>query len=319
MERVVELLDICARVPDGILGLTHSEDGAIIDVIETAQQIAQSAQGFLAAGAGELDRRSAGVGDDSLAKRLGWKTPAGVIAAKAGISFGEAARAVDVGGMIRPHLGEHGEDLPADRPRVAAAVLSGELPLAMAQRIDRTLDQIAWHLSPADLATVERGLVTQFVSGRFSVAKFIQHCAEMVEQFDVPGAKQRDKNRRQTASIRETWLPDGSLQLIVILDPERAAFYKTAVNLRTNPRRQQGGTPTADEAADEAADDAADGETGTAATTKGEPGEASDDEGTSPSTPTEIAAATRAPVVAPRPCVSFQFWLAYVLSVLLCS
>ena len=47
--------------------------------------------------------------------------------------------------------------------------------------------------------------------------------------------------------------------------------------------------------------------------------EASDDEGTSPSTPTEIAAATSAPVVAPRPCVPSHFGLVYVLSVLLYS
>lgn len=47
--------------------------------------------------------------------------------------------------------------------------------------------------------------------------------------------------------------------------------------------------------------------------------ETSDDEGTSSSAPTEIAEAPRAPVAAPRPCVSFHFRLACVASVLLRS
>lgn len=219
--------------------MTTAADSAVVDMIESAQQVIQSAQGILAAAAGELDRRSSGAGDASLSGRLGWKTARGLIAAKAGISLGEAARAVDVGKMIRPAKATSGEDLPAERPHIAAAVLGGDLPLSVAQRIDHTLEQVAWHLTRDDLDVLEHGLVTQFLSGRFSIAKFIQHCAETVEQFDPPGAKQRDRNRRAKASISETWLPDGSLQLIVVLDPERAAFYKTAVNLRTNPRRSR--------------------------------------------------------------------------------
>jgi hypothetical protein len=237
LQRSIALSDVAARIPGGIAGLTAAEDGAIIDLIESAQLIIQSAQGVLAAAAGELDRRSSGSGDASLARRLGWKTARGVIAAKAGISVGEAARAVDVGGAIRPRVAGSGEDLTPERPHVAAAVLGGSLPLQIAKLIDETIDKVAWHLERDDVDVLEHGLVEQFRSGRFSVAKFIAHCAELVAQFDPKSAAQRDQALRKKASIHETWMADGTLRIVVVLDPERAAFYRAAVNARTNPRR----------------------------------------------------------------------------------
>ncbi|WP_375389700.1 DUF222 domain-containing protein [uncultured Amnibacterium sp.] len=241
-QRVVALLDIVAGIPGGIAGATAAGDDDVVDLIESAQLVLQSAQGILAAAAGELARRSSGSGQQSLARRLGWKTARGVIAAKAGISFGEAARAVSVGEAIRPRVASSGENLPADRPHLAAAVLAGDLPLQVAQLIDRTVEQLATRLDPDLLAVVERDLVAKCCSGRYSVAAFTAHCHRVVEHFDPAGSKGRDDALRRKASVHETWLPNGMLRIVAELDPEAAAFYRTAVRARTNPKRAAGST-----------------------------------------------------------------------------
>jgi hypothetical protein len=252
LQRITALCEIADRIPGGIVGLTAAQDDDVVDLLESAQQVTLSAQGILAAAAGELARRSSGSGDASLARRLGWKSAQGVIAAKAGLSFGEASRAVNVGEAIRPRVATSGEDLPADRPHIAAGVLAGELPLSIARLIDETIGKIAWHLLGDDVDTLERGLVAQFLTGEYSVATFTAHCHEIIEQFDPVGAGARDKALQKKASIRETWLPDGMLRIVAELDPERAAFYRAALRARTNPRRQakdgDGGSSSAKQA-----------------------------------------------------------------------
>lgn len=244
-ERVLALLDIAAHIPGGIPGLTAARDEDVVDLIESVQLVLQSAQGILAAGAGELDRRSAGSGPRSLARRLGWKTARGVLAAKAGISFGEASRAVSVGEAIRPRVAESGEDLPADRPHIAAALLAGDLTLSVAQVIDQTIEKVATRLDLDLQAHLEQRLVSEFCSGRYSVADFIAHCLEVVELLDPASAKQRDDALRRKASVHETWLPNGMLRIVAELDPEAAAFYRAAIRARTNPRRKAGEEPAA--------------------------------------------------------------------------
>lgn len=239
-ERVSALLEIGARIPGGISGMTAATDRDVVELIESAQLVLQSAEGILAAGAGELDRRSSGSGQQSLAHRLGWKTARGVIAAKAGIPLGAAARAVAVGEAIRPNVASSGEDLPPDRPHIAAAVLAGDLILPVARLVDRTLEQLGARVERDLLARLEQDLVTEFLSGRYSVADFTAHCHEIVELFDAAGAKGRDDALRRKASITETWLPNGMLRIVAELDPEAAAFYRAAVRARTNPKRKGG-------------------------------------------------------------------------------
>ena len=183
------MLEIVTRIPGGVPGLTVAGDDDVVGLIESAQLVLQSAHGMFAAGSGESAHRSPGSGQHSLARRLGWKTARGVIAAKAGISFGEAARAVSVGEAIRPNVAASGEDLPADRPHIAAAVLAGDLILSIAQLIDRTLDQLTTRLDRDLLTALERDLVAEFGSGRHSVAEFTAHCLQTVEMFDPSGPR----------------------------------------------------------------------------------------------------------------------------------
>lgn len=49
---------------------------------------------------------------------------------------------------------------------------------------DQTLREFRWHLERDDVAVLERGLVAQFLTGEYSVSRFVAHCHEIVKQFD---------------------------------------------------------------------------------------------------------------------------------------
>jgi hypothetical protein len=57
LQRITALCEIADRIPGGIVGLTASQDDDVVDLLESAQQVTLSAQGILAAAAGELARR----------------------------------------------------------------------------------------------------------------------------------------------------------------------------------------------------------------------------------------------------------------------
>jgi 5-methylcytosine-specific restriction protein A len=249
-QQVDVLRQIVSRIPGGIGGSTCAQDAEIVELLSAAQSVVLCAQGILAAASGEVARRSAGANDASLARRLGERSARGLVAAKTGISFGEASRYVAVGEAIRPNLALSGETLPADRQHIAEAVLAGALPLSVAQLIDETIHKVAFRLELGQEVELEQGLVAEFLSAQHSIAQFTAHCAQVVEILDPDGTKPRDGHLRKKAYIQETWLPGGMLRIVAELDPERAAFYRAAVRAKTNPRRPQAATGGTESAAD---------------------------------------------------------------------
>jgi hypothetical protein len=250
-QHVDVLREIVARIPGGVDGLTCANDGDVVELLSAAQAVILSAQGMLAATAGEIARRSAGANDASLARRMGERSARGLVAAKAGVSFGKASRYVTVGEAIRPNLALSGETLPADRQQIADAVLAGLLPLSVAQLIDESIHQVEHKLLLDQAAQLEQGLVNEYLTRQYSVAQFTAHCHQVVELIDPDGAKPRDEDLRKRASITETWLPNGMLRIVAELDPERAAFYRAALRAKTNPRRPQAAERTSGETTSE--------------------------------------------------------------------
>lgn len=175
-----------------------------------------------------------------MAKRLGYRSARGLVAAKAGIGFGEASRTVDVGEAIRPRVALSGEDLPPERPHIAHAVLAGLLPLPVAQLIDETVEKVEGRMLLDQAERLERTLVNDFLSGQYTVAAFTRYCDQVVDLLDPDGTKPRDDALRAKASIRETQLSNGMLRVVMELDPESAAFYRAAIRAKTNPRRPDG-------------------------------------------------------------------------------
>lgn len=257
LQHVNALQDLIARIPGGVEEMRTSDSGDLVAMVPAAQALILSTQGVLAAAAGEIARRSAGSNDESLARRLGERSARGLVAARAGVSFGEASKYVAVGEMIRPNLTLAMLPLPADREHVAEAVLAGALPMSVALLIDETVHQVEHRMVLDQAAQLEQGLVAEWRSGRYSIVQFTAHCHQIVELLDPDGAAPRTENLRTKAFVHETWLPNGMLRIVAELDPERAAFYRAAVRAKTNPRRPAAadepveGEPNADDQNDD--------------------------------------------------------------------
>ncbi len=241
-QRTAALAVVAARVPGGVAGLTCARDADVVDLVATAQAVVASAQGILAAAAGEIARRSQGKGvEGSLARRLGDRSAKGLVTRVAAVPFPEASRAVDVGEMIRANTALSGEDLPADRVRIAEAVLAGELSLVLAHAIDEAITKVAHRLIGDQAEQLERHLVARAVSRTWSVQDFLAYCHRIPNLLDPDGAEGRDQRLRDKASVRESRLGNGMLRIVAELDPEREAYYRAAMAARTNPHRPDDG------------------------------------------------------------------------------
>jgi hypothetical protein len=236
-ERVSALRDVIARIPGGIDGLSCGDSGDVVELVSIAQSVILSAQGVLAAGAGEISRRSAGSNETSLARQLGERSARGLVASRAGLTFGQAGQYVAVGEMIRPNLALSGEALPADREHIAEAVLAGRMLLPVAELIDETVHTLEAKLVRDGAAELEATLVQQWLTGEYSVKQFTRQCARVVQLLDPDGVKPRNEDLRSKAYIRETWLDSGMLKIVAELDPEWGAFYLASMRAKTNPHR----------------------------------------------------------------------------------
>jgi Domain of unknown function (DUF222) len=232
-------------VPGGLPGLTCARDAQVLDLVSAAQAVIRSAQGMLAVASGELSRRSQGDAESSLSRRSGEKNATLLVAHRAGLSLGEAARLVVVGDAITPQVALSGEDLPPKRPYLAQAIAAGTITVALAEVIERTLSAVAHVLWVDQAEGLEKMLVDRAASDVWSVADFIAFCKRIPGTLDPDGSKPRDDALRKKAFIRETELANGMLRIVAELDPERAGFWRAALRAKTNPRRDGGETGAA--------------------------------------------------------------------------
>lgn len=100
------------------LPLAGMSDAGLVRVTDAMGRLLRDAEALLAGVAGEIARRSpSDLGKDGLAKKQGFRSPAGLIAASTGGSVAAASRAVTVGSATASRLSLTGEVLPAKHPR----------------------------------------------------------------------------------------------------------------------------------------------------------------------------------------------------------
>ncbi|MFD1720568.1 DUF222 domain-containing protein [Amnibacterium endophyticum] len=248
-EHLAAVVALGRRTPSGLGALSAAEDTDLVALLPAVQSLVQAGQGLAALVSGEIARRDGGRTGPSLAQRLGARSARGLVAAAAGMPFGQASAHVAASEIIRRGTGRTGAKGAPERPHVAEAVLAGDLSLSLALLIDDTLEALRDALTSPELDALEAALVERAVSGDCSVATFTKECRRLVEKADPAGADDRDEALKAKASIRETRLRNGLLRVVAELDPERAAYWLAAVRTKTNPRREpsqaEGSDPTA--------------------------------------------------------------------------
>lgn len=228
-------------VPTGFEGgiehvVANASDPVLLEAVRANAQLLRVVQAEQARLAAEVSRRSAANEEASLARRLGERNAAAVVAREAGLDPASANTLVKVGESVAPRRALTGEPLPPRRQHLALALDHGAISIAVADLIEATLRKVEAKLSGAQLETLEARLIAVATSG-IGVAEFRRFCARVPDAIDPDGATPREEELRKQAALREVRLPNGVLRVIVDLHPEIEGLWRSAIDAKTAPRR----------------------------------------------------------------------------------
>ncbi|GAB3607010.1 HNH endonuclease signature motif containing protein [Conyzicola nivalis] len=235
---VGEFLALLAGTP--LDGLTDEQLCAQTIEVERLGRLLDAAR--VSAAAELADRSRYGLGNDSLAFRLGQGKAALLVEALTRVSPREAGRRIRLGSSIRSARALDGTLFPADHAAVAAAVSSGAIGVDAAEIIVRCLDQAAQHAGMSleaeeNRAVAEQALVEMAESA--TADEVAVQARAWREALDPDGAEPRDEEiyrRRSLVFGRES---NGVRTIRGTLLPVDAALLQSAIDEAEKP----GNTP----------------------------------------------------------------------------
>jgi len=206
------------------MDLSRAQLVAVNDAIGLVKRTADAVHAEVAAGIARESRRE--LGPDSLAKQQGYRNSAQLIATTTGTSTGDAARLVKVGEATAPRANLLGEALPAKFPAIREALAAGRIGAAAAGMLVTFLDRMIVKVGRARAAEAETALVG--LTPGLSLDEIRRAMTRLEAYLDPDGVAPREDELRARASL-SMFERDGMLHLNAVLDPERAASVKTAI------------------------------------------------------------------------------------------
>ncbi|MGO4678251.1 DUF222 domain-containing protein, partial [Microbacterium sp. 2MCAF23] len=204
--------------------LSRAQLVAVNDALGLVKRTVDGVHAEVAAGIAYESRRE--LGPDSLAKQQGYRSPAQLIATTTGASTRDAVRLVKVGEATAPRTNLIGEVLPAKFPAVREALGAGRIGAVAAGMLVGFLDRMIPKVGRAIAAEAE-GLLAAKAPG-LSLDEVRRMITRMEAHLDPDGVAPREDELRARASL-SMFERDGMLHLNAVLDPERAASVKTAI------------------------------------------------------------------------------------------
>ncbi|MBS1907945.1 MAG: DUF222 domain-containing protein [Actinobacteria bacterium] len=217
------LVDVWGDAGSGA-GLSRAQLVAVNDALGVVKRTADAVHAEVAASIAHESRRE--LGPESLAKQQGFRGAAQLIATTTGASVGDAARLVKVGEATAPRTNLIGEQLPAKFPAIREALSAGRIGAAAASALIGFLDRMIVKVGRTVVAEAE-GLLVAKAPG-LSLDEVRRMLTRMEAYLDPDGVAPREDEARARASL-SMFERDGMLHLTAVLDPERAAAVKTAI------------------------------------------------------------------------------------------
>lgn len=230
MSKMTGLHEAMARLDAAWSGADDADDLsraqliAANDAIGVLRRRMDAVQADLAAGIARESRPEPGA--ESLAKQQGFRTPAKLIAATAGVSTGEALRLVQVGEATAPRSDLLGAPLPARYPLVQEALGSGVLGAQAAALIVAVLDRCRVAAGVERVAQGERMLVERAAGLALEDVRKLVVRAEA--WLDPEGVEPQEEDRRSRRAL-SMFEREGMVHLNAVLDAETAAPVVTAI------------------------------------------------------------------------------------------
>lgn len=204
--------------------LSRAQLVAVNDALGQVKRTAEAAHAEVAAAIAHESRRE--LGPQSLAKQQGFRDPAQLIATTTGASAGEATRLVKVGEAIAPRANLIGEALPAKFPALREALTAGRIGAVGAGLLIAFLERMIVKVGREKAAEAERALVG--LAPGLSGDELRKAVTRMEAHLDPDGVAPREEELRARASL-SMFEREGLLHVNAVLDPERGAAVKTAI------------------------------------------------------------------------------------------
>lgn len=223
LERAHAALGEVAALPVG--GLSDESLTALVSRVEAAGRLLDAVRTLAA---GEVaDRSRFGLGSDSLAARNGAKNALQLLTSLTRASESEVARRIRLGEAIRQRTMLDGQILPAHRPTLAAAVVSGTVGMDAASAIARCLDQASRrNRVPEQLDAAELELTA---AATLDTADNVATMAKVWREYlDPDGAELRDSELRDQRAFRFGRERNGMTPFSGVADPTSAALLRAA-------------------------------------------------------------------------------------------
>lgn len=217
----------------GLLAGASAE--TLFDVIESAARSLRMAEITLARAAGEVARRSERDAVEPLARRMGDRTAAALVARVADVPISRASDWCRVGAELLDRESLTGEPLPCRWAALSAAVDDGAVAVHEARVILGALEAVAPHADADRLVGLETHLIDQ--AQILSPADLTALCRAIPDLFDPEGAELREDELRAKSGFKIVHRRDGLLRWIIDAHPEAAGFLTAALEARTAPRR----------------------------------------------------------------------------------
>ena len=252
-ERLVAVATaLASSLPDGSdldEALRAGHEGERLEQLRLAGELRRLTDAVGARVAGDLDRRGNDA-DGTVAFRQGDRALPDMVSRVAGVPYATAQSWCTVGTAVTSRISLVGETLPPQRPRIGAALDTGDVTGEAAAIISRALTGLEEHSSVADRERAE-GLLVQEAQV-LTLRQLSRVCTQLRNRFDPDGIEPREDLLRRRAGLSRIQKPDGSVRYILDVDPESDGFLKAAIDARTAPRRRV----TFDDATDPSADPA---------------------------------------------------------------
>ncbi|MEL4320327.1 DUF222 domain-containing protein [Leifsonia sp. YIM 134122] len=214
---------------DAAAAVRSMSDAGLVRVVDALSALARAVGALQVLVAGEVARRSRPeLGAEGLAKVQGFSSPAGLLAASAGASVGDATALITVGEATAGRESFTGERMPSKHPFLQAAVAAGHISVAAAAMITRMLDKVALRADPQLLAETEETLTVaaaELSLGGLSVAvKYAEG------RLDADGVQPREDELRAGRSLSIVEEKSGAVVLRGHFAPVEGAAITGAIN-----------------------------------------------------------------------------------------
>ena len=213
-----------------------ASDDALLELqrsLASSARVLETAAAALAAEVAHRSRRE--LGYDGLAQKRGMRTPEALVQTVTGSSAPTARRLVRVGTLVAQNAGLYGPSTEPWLAEVLAAAGRGGLSSEAVDAIRQGLGAPSDSIHADALASAARWLLSRATS--VPVETLAALARERRDDLDAAGVALREEQLRNKRSSRTTRLPDGTLKMVSIFDPESAARVLPILDAATSPRR----------------------------------------------------------------------------------